>query len=229
MAKGVKPIRRVTKREIKEDKLVTTYFQARKYWEEHSKTLLKIIVGVLAVLVLATFWFTSKKKAEYSASYELGVALMSSMQGDPEVVAQRLQEVADRYSGTTAGNEALLFIAQTKRMAGNIEEALQEYEQYIRKGKKDAYLYPAAWAGKAACLEDLGRYEEAAQAYRKAAEANPRLFAVPGYYLDAARCYELTGNIEQAKALCELVVSRFPESTFKAEAEKTLTRLNLKS
>lgn len=228
MAKGIKPVKRVTKKEIKEDKLVTTYFQTRKYWEEHSKVLWRVSIVVLALVVLLTFWLTSKKKAEYTASYELGVALLSSMQNNPAAVSDQLKTLAERYSGTSAGNEALLFAAQTKRMAGSIGDALQEYEQYIQKGKKDRYLYPAAWAGKAACLEDTGRYLEAAQAYLRAAEANPRLFAVPSYYLDAARCFELGDDFDQAKVQCELVISRYEESAFKQEADKELTRIEFK-
>ncbi|MBU1880625.1 tetratricopeptide repeat protein, partial [bacterium] len=144
MAKGINPVKRISKKEIKEDKLVTTYFEARNYWKQNYLNILKIGGAVLALIILVSFWTSSKRSSEYTASYELGIAMMKSSQGNPAIAADELEQVADRFSGTAAGNEALLFVAQTKRLADQNEEALAAYETYIKKGRKDDYLYPAA-------------------------------------------------------------------------------------
>jgi len=224
MAKGVKPVKRVSKKEIKEDKLVTTYFQARSYWEENYKTILKAGGVVLALIILVAFWFSSKRNSEYTASYELGIAMLKSGQGNTAGVADELAEVADRYSGTVAGNDALLFKAQTLRMADNKEAALA-YDTYIKKGRKGPFLYPAALAGKAACLEDEGNYEEAAETYLKAAATNRNLFAVPSFYIDAARCYRLAGQNDLAKENAQYVLDNYPDTPFAQEAEKESKRV----
>jgi len=61
MAKGVKPIQRVKKKELKEDKLVTTFFQVRDYLDENKTKIFRI--GGVAVLIIAlvTFWIHSKR------------------------------------------------------------------------------------------------------------------------------------------------------------------------
>ena len=84
MAKGLKPLRHVKKKEIKEDKLVTTYFQTRDYFEENKKKIFQIGGGLIALIVLVTFWVSSKKGAEYDASYELGVAMATSAEAEPD-------------------------------------------------------------------------------------------------------------------------------------------------
>ena len=225
MAKGVKPVRRVKKKELKEDKLVTTFFQARDYYEEHSKNLWRIGLAALLILVVAVFWVRSKTGAEAQASYELGVAALAAQQGNPAQMAESFAQIAERYQGTTAGNEALLYTAQTKHMAGLSEEALKAYENYIQKGRKEKYLYPAALAGKAACLEDLGRFGEAAEAYLKAATVRQDLFISPQYHLDAARCYRLAGEEAKAREQFNFVQTHYPDTPFAQEADKESKRI----
>jgi tetratricopeptide (TPR) repeat protein len=225
MAKGLKPVQRVKKKEIKEDKLVTTYFQARDYYNTHKKNFLRIGGSAIALIVLIVFWVQSRGSAEYDAAYELGVALTTIQQTEPSAIAGQFEQISDRYQGTTAGNEAMLYAAQMKRTAGNLEEAMLAYDNYIRNGKKDLYLYPAALVGKAACLEDLGRYEEAAESYLKGANTHRDFFATPRYLLDAARCYKAAGMSEQAKQQYEIVASNYQDTDFAVEAEKELKRI----
>lgn len=225
MAKTIKPVRRVKKKELKEDKLVTTFFQARDYYEDHKKNIFRIGGAALLIIIVAVFMVRSKTGSESQASFELGVALLAAQQADPARVAESFVQIADRYRGTTAGNEALLYNAQTKHIAGQSEEALEAYENYIKKGHKGKYLYPAALAGKAACLEDLNRFKEAAEAYLQAASAHKDLFITPGYHLDAARCYRLAGEKSKAREQYDFVQTHYPDTPFAQEAEKEAKRI----
>ena len=225
MAKGIKPIQRVKKKELKEDKLVTTFFQARDFFSVHSKNIVKIGGVVVVIVALAVFWWMSKSKAEYQASYELGVALTAAQHVDPAALAKEFSNIAERYSGTTAANEALMYTAQMNLMANQPEEALEAYEVYLKKGHKSKYLYSSALAGKAACLEDLGNFSEAAQTYLAAATIKKNLFIAPRYHLDAARCFRLAGNYEKAREQCDFVKTHYPDTPFAQEAEKESKRI----
>ena len=225
MAKGVKPIQRVKKRELKEDKLVTTFFQARDYLDDNKRTIFRLGGAAVLIIALVSFWIYSKSSGEYQASYEMGIVLTGAQTGDPVSLANEFEQIADRYRGTAAGNEALLFAAQMHLMADKPVEALAAYNLYLDKGRHSPYLFPSALAGKAACLEDLNRYDEAADTYLEAASGARGFFLAPRFHLDAARCYRLTGNRDEAVAQCELVQARYPESPFAAEADKELKRL----
>jgi tetratricopeptide (TPR) repeat protein len=110
-------------------------------------------------------------------------------------------------------------------MAEKPEEALAAYELYLDRGRHSPYLYPSALVGRAACLEDLRRYDEAADAYLEAANATKEFFLAPRFHLDAARCFRLAGELEEALAQCELVQIRYPDSPFAAEAAKESQRI----
>ncbi len=225
MAKGVRAIKRVTKKELKEDKLVTSYFQVRKYFEAHQSVLLKIIGGAVLFIALVTFWFMSKSGAQSEASYELNLALLTSQSGDPKAVADKLTEIGKRYSGTESGEAAQFYLGKLRAQEHNPEEALKAFEEFLRRGSKSSYLYPAALAGKASSLEDLGKSGEAAQFYLKAAEARDDFFAEAGFRLDAARCFRLAGDQEKARQQYQYVQERYPQTAYSQKAQDGLAKL----
>ena len=225
MAKTVKPVQRIKKRELKEDKFVTSVLQAREYLEQNRKNIIKIAGASVLVVALVVAWVMSKSRAEYQASYELGIVLTSAQQADPASIAEDFSRIAERFSGTSAANEALLYTAQMKFMAEQTEEALEAYETYLKKGHKDRYLYPSALVGKAACLEDLRRFAEAAAAYLEAATANRDFFIAPKFHLDAARCFRLAGELDKAREQCDFIRAHYPDTDFVQEAEKESKRI----
>ncbi len=232
MAKGVKAVKRVTRKELKEDKLVTTYFQTRKYIEQHQAALFKIALAAAAVIIFGVFVFGSKKRSGEEAAKRLDLVLLSIPDiNSPAAVAalDTLTQIADRFSGTKAGDDALFYIARLKYQTGQPDSALIVYDTYLKQGNKDSYLYPAALAGRAAIYEDQGRLKEAAEAYVKAADHDPRSFYCPDFRLAAGRCFRLAGELEKARTQLQSVIDNFPETAFASRAKLELPRVEAKT
>jgi len=225
MAKGVRAIKRVTKKELREDKLVTSYFQARKYFEEHQGMILKIAGGAVLVIALATFWVMSKSGAQSEAAYELSMAILASQTGDAPALTDKFTDISRRYSGTESGDAALFYLGKLRTQEHNPAEALKLYEEFLRHVSKGSYLYPAALVGKAASLEDLGKPAEAAQFYLQAAEAPADAFAQGVFRLDAARCWMASGEREKAREQYQYVEEHFPQTTYSQKAQDGLAKL----
>ncbi len=225
MAKGIKAVKRFTKKELKEDKFVTSYFQVRKYLEEHQKNALRIGGGVLLLIILVAFWVISKKGAETQAANELGLAVIAAQSSDPTVVTEQFTQIAKRYKGTQAGEDALYYIAQLRGLQHQPEEALKAFEDYLRRSSKNNYLYPAALAGKAVALEDLKRYAEAASCYLQATEVKNHPFSSPSFLLEAGRCFRLAGDQNKAREQYQRVIQKHPKTSFAQQAEKELAAL----
>ncbi|RJP81224.1 MAG: hypothetical protein C4524_02370 [Candidatus Zixiibacteriota bacterium] len=226
MAKGVRGVKRVTKKELKEDKLVTNLLKARTFVETRQKYILVAVGAVVAVIILISLWSQSKAKSDSQAAFELTQALHQGQGSNPGAMADRFTQIADRYSGTQAGDDALFFVAQMKAMDKKPEEALQAYDEYLRQGDRSGLHYPAALAGKASVLEDLQRPREAAEFYVKAANYRSDWYASPLYRLDAGRAFRAAGDTAKAQEQYRYVLEHFPKTTFSKEAEEELTRLN---
>ena len=57
----LKPQKKVSKKEIKEDKLVTSYFETRK-WIEQNKRIVGYIIATPLIIALLGFWWYQKSK-----------------------------------------------------------------------------------------------------------------------------------------------------------------------
>jgi tetratricopeptide (TPR) repeat protein len=229
MAKGFKGVKRFTKKELKEDKFVVSYFKARQWIEENQKTVMKVGGVVILVVALAAFWVRSRSQTETQAATELSMTMIKAQTGDPSSVTQQLADMAKRFSGTRAGDDAQFYVGQLKAMSHKPDEALKAFDDFVKRGSKNRYLYPSALAGKAAALEDLKRYQEAAETYLKAATAKTDAFTYPGFRLDAARCFELAGNSQKAKEQYQLIRDKNPKTSYAQKAEKCMAQLQAKS
>ena len=58
----LKPQKKVSRREIKEDKLVTAYFETRGWIEQNTKILSYVVIGLVGVAVIGFLW--TKNRAE---------------------------------------------------------------------------------------------------------------------------------------------------------------------
>ena len=68
--------KRITKKEIKEDKLVTTAFQFSEWIQMHLNHVLMVAGGVILLAVVVFFIFSSKAKREQKAAELFGKATL---------------------------------------------------------------------------------------------------------------------------------------------------------
>ena len=152
------------------------------------------IVAVAAVGTVA--WRSSERAKAGRAEQALYQAEGSMSQGDAAQTERSLRDIATRYSGTPAGAEAQLLLAQTLYDAGRYQDGLQ----VLGRGKAPADLAEAVQLLTAAGYEGVGRPVEAAKIY-EALAGGSGLVASRAAELRAAaaRAYQL-GN-DPASAL----------------------------
>jgi len=72
---------KLTKRQIKEDPLVTAAFRGAALWEEHGSRILIAVGGIVLVALLAFFVARSRSQAEQHAAGDLYRANLALQQG----------------------------------------------------------------------------------------------------------------------------------------------------
>jgi len=224
----LKPKRKISRRELKEDKFVLTVLKAREWFETHSRKVFYGIVALLAVFLLVSFYSQSRKKAEEAASYMLSQAQLALAKGDENTAIARLNDLTDRYEGTSSAGYATFLLGKIYWQKNDTLKAEEYFKKYIEDYSGDRFITPAALAGYADCLVLKGQYEEAAQQYQRAAEINPEFPMAPVYLFSAAMAYSDAGKIDRALPLLKKIVEDYESSPYRDRAELLLAQLELK-
>ncbi len=161
---------KMTKRQIKEDPLVTAAFRATEVWERFGKTILIVAGGLLLVGLLVFFVLRTRAQAEQRAMGDLFRATVALNQGDAASAAPMLRELVDNSPGTRAARDATLLLGDAMMVQKNPKEAATWYQKYVDKAGGNRDLARAGYLGLGAASEDAGSFAPAAEAYAKAAE-----------------------------------------------------------
>lgn len=185
-----------------------------------------ILAAVVAVAALAA-WFviTAGNRKETFAASALDDARNAAEQGNLPLAAQKFEQVATTYSGTSAAHEASLGLVQVRLVGGQNELAIATLDGLLKANPPAAYAAPAnALLGTA--YENTSKFAEAATAYSKAAELAITGYLKATYLLDAGRAFRLGGKPEEAKATYRDIIARFGETAGRTEAEVRLAEMN---
>lgn len=222
--------KKITKKEIQEDKLVTSFYQIQEYIEENKQKLL-IGVGAVAVVILAIFWYVNKKAEDNQLaagqialiipSYEQG-QFQKAIDGEPGTQINGLQSIVDEYGSTEQGELAKIYLANSYYSLGNYDKALEYYTDY--SGNSELHK-ATSYAGMAACFEQMGKFGEAADYYKKAADTYNVKSQTADFLLNAGINYIKSGNKNNAKLALEKIKKDYQTTTAAREVEKYLSQL----
>jgi len=157
--------KRISKKEIKQDKLVTSYYKFYNYFLENQA---KFLIGIAAVaLIVVAVILISNKRANDNLTatnllskviplYDNG-SYLNAVDGDPKNNIQGLKEIVGNYGSTEQGETAKIYLANCYVLLGKLDEAFEQFDDY--SGSNSLFI-AAAKAGKAAYYENKKEYEE---------------------------------------------------------------------
>ena len=221
----LKPTKRLTKKQMKEDKLVTTYFKVIDYINQNSKIVSGVIIGIAAIILLTMLFIRSKRSAEINASVELTKARVELLNNNGETAADILQSLIQNYGGTRTAGRGVFYLANIYYEQEKYDESLQYYQKYLDDYDDDIIISSSSYSGMAACFEQKGEYLKAANFYKDGAEKYSEHFEASRQLMSAARCFRLANNKIEARKLYQLIIDKYPESKYKKNAELYLNEL----
>ncbi len=222
----LKPRKRLTKKQLKEDKLLTTVVKVQTYLETEWKRL-AVVAGSAFVIVLLGFVLyqrnTAQEQEASSKLYALEFEYIEKRIYNTQLI-QDLQELIEQHGGTVSAGTALIHLGNAYYFLGDFANAEQYYQLYFDQYKTTDFLSSSALAGIAACNEQLENFDKAIQYYLQSANDYPNEFITPDNILGAVRTLLLTGNDNDAFIQCQNIISSFPNSSAAREAEVILAR-----
>ena len=219
--------KKLSKKEIKQDKLVETYYKAYGYFDENRSRIL-LYAGALVVVVFAVIYYVNNKKennakaevllSQVMSIYDQG-SYLEAIEGRPSQNITGLKKIVEDYGSTENGETAKIYLANSYEMLGKSDEALKYYEDY----DGDISMYKAtALAGQAGIYTGKKEYEKAADLFRKASRISKTNVLNSDYMLDASINYIESGKKEEAKDLLESLKKDYPAAQATRKANEYL-------
>jgi len=228
----LKPKRKIVKKELKQDALISTYAKIVNFYETNKKYisigLVVVVLSVLGVVAYLNNQTTNNEKASAdlakvvpffdAGNYRLAV------DGAPEMNVSGLKAIVENFGGTTAGNHARFYLASALFHLGEYDQALEEFSSFDGLGD---VLQVSRLAGMAACYEAKKDFRNAAEQYERAGSLFGTDVFAPENLSHAARNFALSGDKEKAIELYEKVKKNHPTTAFGRDADRHISQLSV--
>jgi len=222
--------KKLSKKEIKEDKLLNFYKTAVIFFEKY-KNKIFIYAGVLvAVAAIVYFYVNQKSESNEKAGLELSRimplydqgAYLEAIEGRQGTNIIGLKKLVEEYSGSENGETAKIYLANSYAFLGNYDEAFKYYEDY--SGTID-YFEAASLAGQAGYYAVQEDFEKAANLFLQASKMSQVNSQNPDYLLNAGIYYLKAGEKEEAKILFNRIKDDYATSLAYREVDKYLSMI----
>ena len=224
--------KKLSKKQIKEDKLVSLSNKALTFYENYQQKII-IAVGIIAIVIIAVLLYMNNKQknneeattylARIMPSYDMG-SYQKAIDGESGTNVLGLKQIVEDYGSTQQGNYAKIYLANSYFFLGYFDEALKYYSDY---SGSNPLFEAAAYAGIAGCYESKNNFESAAENFKKAAfisEANP---SNPDYLLKAGIDFLKVRNYDEAKRLLDLILTDYANSNQKQDADRYIAAVEV--
>lgn len=231
------PKKKITKKDLKQDTLVSTYARLTAWYYENKKYVGYVSFAIAIIVIAGYAYWRNQQDNNEKASTALGKIMAIydaaasdprqykiAIDGQPERGVMGLKSIVENYGGTDAGELARFYLANAYYYSGQLDFAIQEFDDF---NCDDNLLQASAYAGLAAAYESKGIFDKAAAAYEKAASTAGTSNQVPEYLVGAGRCYGYAGNKEKALTVLKRVKKEFPTSTIAREVDRYISHFSV--
>ena len=223
--------KKLSKKEIKEDKLINFYKSSVDFFEKYQSKIF-IYAGVVVIVAAAIYFYLNQKNVnDEKAGLELSRIMtlydkgsyLEAIEGIQGTNIVGLKNLITEYGGTENGETAKIYLANCYSFLSNYEEAFKYYEDY--NGSID-YFKAASLAGQASYYAMKGDYDKASNLYIDASKQSQVNSQNPDYLLNAGIYLMKIGEKDEAKILFNKIKDDYSSSLANREVDKYLAVIN---
>ncbi len=215
----LKPRKRITKKELKQDQLITTYVKTTEFLRNNRKVVSGTLTGLVIAVIVVIAYLNNRHSDNLKAATDLsqvmnlfdGGAYQMAINGDPTRNITGLKTIVDNYGSSETGEQAKIYLADCYYYLGDYDNAMKYFKDY---DGSDKLLETSADAGIAEVYEISKDFEKSAEYYDRAASRDSKSFLTPQYLIGAARSYIKIGKKDRAIDLLNRVQKNFPDSPY---------------
>jgi tetratricopeptide (TPR) repeat protein len=222
----------MTRHQLKEQDEITTSLQTFTEALVARKRELTMALGAVAVLAIAVFgWTYYSARRNAAAQTQLSQAITiyndtANIKSDKERYEKTIveaQKTHDQYPSLPIGSIALYYVAMSQEGLGDTAKAIPNLEEVSRRG--DASIKAVAQFALGGIYKKHGETQKAIDTYKQLYDSGGYSKAAVGYEL--AMLYESNKQVDHAKDYYQKLVTEFPDSPFRQNADDALKRLGV--
>ena len=206
-----------------------TLTKTEQFLEKNAKQV-GIAIGAVVLLVLAVFAYTTYIVTPNSA--EAGKEMSKAIKWfETDSMALALNgnsdhagflDIMDEYSGTPAGNSAHYYAGLAYFSQGSFQDAIEVLDGYSASDVATAAMAKGVIGD---AFAELGQMDDAADYYKKAANATDNNFTTPLFLWKAGLALEAEGDANKAVSLYQRIADDYPKSRQAAGIESVIAAL----
>ncbi|HUI63730.1 MAG TPA: tetratricopeptide repeat protein [Bacteroidota bacterium] len=228
----LRPKKKISKRELKQDTLVTSYIKVTSFYEAHKRNISITVTALALAILCVVIYFKNRADNNEKAIAALGGIFevydagqyQTAVDGVPERNIKGLRSIVDDFGNSPTGDIARFYLADAYYHLGRYDEALKEFNDCSFSSE---LLSVSRLSGIGACLEAKGEYKSAAESFEKAATAYVQDTNAPENLNNAARDYGQAGEKDKAIELYKRLKKSYPTSSFAREADRYISQLSV--
>lgn len=224
--------KKLSKKQIKQDRLVELYYKSQTYYEENKNRIL-MYAGIAVVAVLAVLYYLNYRSevndeaglhlSRVMNMYDTG-SYLEAIEGRQGTDIIGLKQLVENYGSTENGETAKIYLANSYAFLGQLEEAYKYYKDY--SGSIDMYK-AASFAGQASYHAFNGEHKEAADLYFRASRVNKNDSQRPDYLLKAGINYLDAGEDQDAKEIFQTIKDEHKGSQAATNVDRYLVQIGI--
>jgi tetratricopeptide (TPR) repeat protein len=226
------PRTKMTRHQLKEQDEITTTLQTVTELLVAKKKEATMALGVVAALVVIFIgWSYYSSSRNTRSQIELSQAIntyndTANIKSDKERYEKTIaeaQKTYDDYKSLPAGSIALYYVGLSQDGLGDTAKAVQSLQEAAQRG--DASVKAVSQFALGSVYRKHGDFQKAIETYKQLYDGGGYSKAAVAYEL--ASVYEANKQVDQAKEYYQKLVTDFPDSPFRQNADDALKRLGV--
>ena len=222
------PKKKVTKHDLKENKMVEWAKEIIKYGRAHEKQVKHISYGAIGAIILFFIGQAYVQGVKKDAQDDFSQAMMIYEKGGQDEKsyqqAEKLFKKIQGYSLARISKLALLYEGNCAYRLKNYDGAISSFSKFAKKFPGHR-LAPIALESLAKSYEAKEDYKEAANTYEKLSKNYPDSEDIS---FSLARVYKKSSRLKEAKEIYDRIAKKDPDSDQAKEAELLLSLMEKK-
>ncbi len=202
--------RRLTKKQLKQDKFVSKTFELAEFVQEHARNAITGLI-VAVVLVSAAIYYMNYRSHRETRAINLLMDGETAYEAENYPLAiSDLEKLKREFSGTRIGDEAMFMLADAYYQIDDYEKARDILYDFFAKYSGSSPFSYKAYSLMGCVNENLLSYEDAAGFFVEAAENARFDFQRVQSRMDAARAFSLAGLTDRAVEQYQYILDNYP-------------------